>query len=110
MKTLFPMAAFAALALAVSPADAGQPAPAAAPILVVHTADLDLSRPAGVSTLDRRIAAAVRAACGTASDADLVGKNRVAKCRTDTVASVAAPRDRAIALAGRSTSIQLAAQ
>jgi UrcA family protein len=110
MKTLFPIAAFAALALTVSPAGATQPAPAAAPILIVHTADLDLSRPAGVSTLDRRIAGAVRAACGAASDVDLAGKNRVARCRTDTMASVAAQRDQAIALAQRASQVQLAAK
>lgn len=110
MKTLFPIAVFAAIALTVSPAQAADPAPAAARTVVVRTADLDLSRPSGVATLDRRIAGAVRAACDAASDLDLVGSNRVSKCRTETMKSVAAQRDEAIAAARRAGPIQLSAK
>lgn len=49
--------------------------------VVVSTAGLDLASAAGQRALDRRLAHAVIEACGTASDADLVGQNEVRDCR-----------------------------
>jgi UrcA family protein len=65
---------------------------------VVRSDDLRLERQADVRKLDRRIVHAVRAACGTAPDYDLLGRNRVTRCRRETRASVAAHRDRLVAL------------
>jgi UrcA family protein len=104
MKTLLPFAAFAA-AFVAAPACA-QPAAT----IVVRTADLDLQSPAGASALDRRIRAAVAMACGDASDADLHGRNQVARCRAETFAAAAAQRHAATALAGRTASRTFAAQ
>jgi UrcA family protein len=95
MKILLPLAAFAAT-LAAGPAFA-QPA---APAQVVHYADLDLSSATGRHELDRRIGIAVREACGTASDADLHGRNLVQHCRVDTRRAIAARRSAALAAAG----------
>ena len=93
MKILLPLAAFAA-ALTAGPAFA---APAAPATRVVHYADLDLSSTAGRRELDRRIGIAVREACGTASDADLHGRNLVQRCRVETRQAVAARRTAAVA-------------
>jgi len=108
MKTLSSLAILAA-ALCVAPAAAQAPSTSDR-TLVVRYADLDLNSPAGISALDRRIHAAVRIACGTASDADVHGKNLVLQCRADTLASVAAQREKAIALAGQSPPTVLASQ
>jgi UrcA family protein len=48
----------------------------------ISYADLDLISPEGKAKLDRRIRTAVQTACGTASDADLEGKNAVRNCRS----------------------------
>ena len=69
----------------------------------VRTADLDLTSEAGRRTLERRLANAARQVCGTASDADVEGKNAVRKCRDATLAKarmhLVAERGGAIALA-----------
>lgn len=106
MKILLPLAVLAS-ALYAAPAAAQEPRSAEHTLAVRH-ADLDLTGPAGVAALDRRIAAAVRLACGTASDADLRGKNRVQQCRADTLASIAPQREQAIAR--QSSPLQLASQ
>ncbi|MEA3039891.1 MAG: hypothetical protein QOE79_2404 [Sphingomonadales bacterium] len=93
MKILLPLAAFAA-ALTAGPAFAQ---PAASGAQVVHYADLDLSSAAGRRELDRRIGNAVREACGTASDADLHGRNLVQHCRVETRRAIAAQRTAALA-------------
>jgi UrcA family protein len=85
MKILLPLAAFAA-ALTAGPAFA-QPATSAPQVL--HYADLDLSSASGRRELDRRIGIAVREAYGTASDADLHGRNLVQRCRVETRQAVA---------------------
>lgn len=72
------------------------PAWAQEPPVVVPHADLTLTRAADVARLDRRIARAARAACGTPSDADLRARNQAARCLRETVASVAPARARAI--------------
>ena len=55
-------------------------------VSVVHTSDLDLSSKAGRDTLDHRLIIAASEVCGTASAADLAGKNKVRACRADTLA------------------------
>jgi UrcA family protein len=95
MKILLPLAALAA-ALTASPAFAQPSAPSPQ---IVHYADLDLSSPTGRRELDRRIGVAVREACGTASDADLHGRNLVQRCRVETRGAVAARRTAVLAAA-----------
>lgn len=65
----------------------------------VQTADLDLASPRGQRALDRRLELAVREVCGTASDADIAGKNEVRRCRVETLAGLASERDQRIARA-----------
>jgi UrcA family protein len=63
--------------------------PAAGPevnVSIVQSADLDLSTDAGRKSLDRRLVHAASDVCGTASDSDLVGKNRVVACRRSVLA------------------------
>ena len=78
-------------------------------VAVVQTADLDLSSKAGARILDRRLVIAAREVCGTASDADLVGKNRVAACR-DEVLSEARATGARLAAASDKADILLAAR
>jgi UrcA family protein len=59
---------------------------------VVHTSDLDLGTRAGQRALDLRLARAAREVCGSASDADLRGKNAVRKCRDEVLASAMAQK------------------
>ena len=59
-------------------------------VSIVHTADLDLSNKAGRDALDRRLVTAAFEVCGTASDVDLAGKNKVRQCRTDVLAKARA--------------------
>jgi UrcA family protein len=95
MKTLLILAAALGTALAAAPASA-QAAPAAR-TQIVHLADLDLASDSGRARLDQRLRAAVEAACGTASDSDLHGRNLVRRCRIDAARKVAPQRDAAIA-------------
>jgi len=60
--------------------------PATRNVAIVATADLDLSSNAGRSELDHRLARAAYEVCGSASDADLAGKNEVRECRADVLA------------------------
>ena len=71
--------------------------PAAISTTKVQVADLDLSTAQGQRALDRRLNRAVIEVCGTASDADLAGKNEVRRCRADTLASLSSERDQRIA-------------
>lgn len=82
MKTV--LSALLAASLYAVPAFAQDSAPQPERSRVVSFADLDLSSESGQSKLDRRIRAAANEVCGTASDADLEGKNDVRQCRTDT--------------------------
>jgi UrcA family protein len=82
-------------------------APAAARnVSIVHTADLDLSSQAGRDALDRRLVTAAYDVCGTASDVDLAGKNKVRQCRTDVLAQARAQSEQ---LASRGGPIFVAA-
>ena len=75
-------------ALATAAVWKGVPALAEAPhanlnVSVVSTGDLQLATDAGQRELDHRLVVAAREVCGTASDADLAGKNQVRACRHD---------------------------
>ena len=82
------------LAFTASPALAEPPVIATS---TVQTADLDLSSKAGQRALDHRLSVAAKEVCGTASDADISGKNDVRRCRVETLARVASDRDQRIA-------------
>lgn len=91
-----------ASALIASGAIGAAPAPAQPPggeanISLVRTADLDLGSEAGRKALDRRLAQAAREVCGTASDADVEGKNAVRKCRDETLANAKSQLDTIVA-------------
>ena len=77
-------------------------------VSIVRTADLDLSTAAGRQALDQRLVAAARDVCGTASDADLAGKNQVRLCRT-TVLADARAKGQAIADSASQPTILIAA-
>ena len=94
------------LAFSASPALAEAPLVATS---IVETADLDLSSQSGQRALDRRLNQAVKEVCGTASDADVAGKNDVRRCRVETLASLASERDERIAAAS-SQPIKVAAR
>lgn len=106
MKIALTLAALAAETL-VTPAFGQDIAPPPRTQIVRH-ADLDLRRAADIRRLDRRIAIAVRAACGTASDLDLAGRNAVTRCRKDTEAALSARRAQAIAAAKGDANVALA--
>ena len=106
MKTLLSLA-IAAVAFTAAPAIA-QSAPSGQ--LAVSYADLDLRTDAGMRTLDRRIRSAVEQACGPISSADPAGTNDVLACRTETLASSRAQRDRLIAAANGNAQVQLASR
>jgi UrcA family protein len=74
---------------------------------VVRYADLDLSRPADVRALDRRIRVAAEAVCGAGSDIDPAGKNAIRRCREQTVQRAAGFRDRLVATT-RGSAVQFA--
>ncbi len=78
-------------------------------VSVVRIADLDLGSSAGQRKLDRRLANAAREVCGTASDADIEGKNDVRKCRDETIANARGQRDAALAAADRGVTIAVTA-
>ena len=90
MKSAIKIALASALittaAIKAAPALAQQPGAAETNISRVWTGDLDFRSEAGQRTLELRLARAAREVCGTASDADLVGKNEVRKCRAETLA------------------------
>ena len=100
--TLFALALIASAA----PARAAEPATATS---IVHTADLDLSSPAGQQKLDQRIAQAAREVCGTASPVDLEGYKGVRHCREQTVAAAVAQREQLLASVRAGTPIRVAA-
>ncbi|MEO7655453.1 MAG: UrcA family protein [Sphingomicrobium sp.] len=59
-------------------------------IRVVRTADLDLASKSGIRLLENRLVIAAHEVCGTASDVDLVGKNKVRACRKAVLAGARA--------------------
>ena len=109
MKTVLALAALTAAFTAV-PAAAQGPIAVSGGTIAVRTADLDLSSDRGVSKLDRRILTAAKLACGTASDFDVRGKNKVRRCRSETIASVAPQRQAALASVQSGSPTRLAAK
>ena len=59
-------------------------------VTIVHTADLNLSTEAGRRQLDRRLVIAAGEVCGSASDADLAGRNQARDCRMAVLAKARA--------------------
>lgn len=76
-------------------------------VSIVQTGDLDLTTKAGRQALDHRLVIAAYDVCGTAADADLVGKNKARECRADVLAGARAQSGQ---LAARSAPIQIAAR
>jgi UrcA family protein len=83
MSNMFFALAASLAAAAATPAVA---APSVPGVRTVSYADLDLSSAAGRGRLDQRVAAAVRAVCGTAAPADLRAAEAVRDCRAATLA------------------------
>ena len=108
MKQTLKIIAFSALATAAVIKAApvlAEPVPAQI-VSIVHTADLNLSTKAGREALDHRLVTAAFEVCGTASDVDLAGKNKVRACRTDVLAKARSDGEQ---LASRGISITVAA-
>jgi UrcA family protein len=99
------VSAFATAAVIKAVPAFSEPAPAQN-ISIVHTSDLDLSSRAGRVALDHRLVIAAFEVCGTASDADLSGKNQVRACRADVLAKARAESEE---LASRGATIVVAA-
>ena len=76
-------------------------------VSIVRTADLDLSTQSGRRALDHRLVNAAREVCGTASDVDLAGQNKVRACRVNVLSDARAKGDR---LASRGAVITIAAR
>jgi UrcA family protein len=107
MKTLILVAAIAALPFA-TPALAGTPLQESR---IVSTAGLNLSDPAHVATLDRRIANAAREVCHSRASAfDLGAQLARVECRAKARASATPARDNAIAAAGTPVDIRTASR
>lgn len=87
----------------------GAPVLAAPPIQnvsIVRTVDLDLKSQAGRAALDHRLVSAAADVCGTASNADLAGSNKIRECRADVLAKA---RGESVQLAARGGSIAIVA-
>ena len=104
MKKLYPILAACLWAAPASAEPVGEPN-----IVRISYADLDLGSPQGTAKLDRRIRSAVQTACGTASDADLAGKNDVRHCRASTYQAASA-QVRLAAATGRKSPVLLASK
>jgi UrcA family protein len=91
MKTLT-IATAAIVAFTAAPAIAG-------PVAVRH-ADLDLAKPADRAVLDRRIARAVEAVCGSYFQATPEEERDITACRAGAIADLGQVKDALIARAG----------
>lgn len=91
-KSNLPAIAFALAALTATPAFAGGPQSEE-----VHYGDLNLSTPAGVAALDRRLDRAVQRVCGDAARQNLSAQRLIARCRAETWQSIQDDRQFAIA-------------
>jgi UrcA family protein len=114
MKNAFFIALASALitagAITAAPAFGQTPAgEAQTHVSLVRTADLDLGSESGQRQFQRRLAQAAREVCGTASDADLAGKNDVRKCREAAVARASAQSDEVLAAARRGATLAVTA-
>ena len=90
---MFKISFTALLLSAAAPALAGQSSQ------TVNYGDLNLSSPAGAAAFQSRIDRAVRQICGSAHASDLNGQAQVRRCRSDSIAGVAARRDAVLAAA-----------
>lgn len=104
LKTVMQAAAMAAAVLASTPALAGNELPEdKMPDVRVYYGDLDLSDPAGIATLDRRLAHAVVAACPSDNGVHELALHReVARCHAQKRAEIAPLRETALASAATS--------
>ena len=113
MKKSFYIALVSALLtgglIKAAPALAQDQVPGQAVVSLVRTADIDISTADGQRQLDRRLSIAAREVCGTASDADLAGKNDVRACRAETLAKAKAQKATIFAAAGRGATIAVTA-
>lgn len=75
------------LPVALLVAAVAAPATASPRSIAVSYADLDLSRPAGVAALDRRLARAADAVCGPVDARDLRAMSAARACRTAALSS-----------------------
>lgn len=99
LKKILQAAALAAAVLASVPAAAAEELPAQ---VRVYYGDLDLSKQAGVETLDRRLTRAVEAVCPSDNGVvELARKRTIALCRTAKQAEIAPLRQSALAAATR---------
>jgi len=96
----------AAIALAATTAPAFAQADGATQSVHVSYADLDLSHPAAVRTLDRRLHAAVGTVCRADAGADTSASLAALHCRK--AAQLAFANQRAAAIARANTNTQLA--
>ncbi len=103
MKT-FALAAVIAASLSAAPAIA-QPGQTR---IVISPAGLDLGTAEGRAALDLRILHAARAACGTPSPADPLGRGKAEACVAELRLAAAEQRDSMIASAGRRARTSLA--
>ena len=76
----------------------------------VQTSDLDLSSASGARELHQRLTLAAREVCGTASDADVAGKNDVRKCRDEALARATDNQAALLAAASRGAVLAVTAQ
>jgi len=88
--------------IAATPAFAGESR-------AVSFADLDLSTPAGVATLDRRLDGAVRRICGNFHPTSPASREEVLRCRSEARSSIYSQRSDAIASA-QTRAIQLSSR
>jgi len=105
MKT-FALAAVIAATLSAAPALA-QPAPTR---IVISQAGLDLGTAEGRAALDLRILHAARAACGTPSPADALGRGKAEACVAELRTAATEQRDLMIASAERRARTSLASR
>jgi UrcA family protein len=97
-------------AIKAAPAFSQPPAPQAETyVSYVHTGDLDLSSEGGQRALKQRLAQAAREVCGTASDADLEGRNAVRDCRDEAIARASNEARAVLAAANREAVIAVTA-
>lgn len=105
LKTLLQAVALAAAVLASSPALAQEKLPD----VRVYYGDLNLSDPAGIRALDRRLTNAVEAVCPSDNGVREMSELRVIhKCRADKHAEIAPLREAALAHAGEKSFAVLA--
>lgn len=81
LATLRNTAVIISLSLAPFAAQAASFAEGTTPSATVRHDDLDLTSPAGVAALERRVKYAVRSVCGRTDGRDLAQTQRVAACR-----------------------------